>query len=88
MAILFFLFDPFMAYTINLVIISITAFFGMYMLLDSFFINDQKAIKSGISCLFALLPFWVSGGLTIAGQPFALYSFFRIRKNIDTKRDW
>lgn len=82
-------FSPFTAYVINQIIMHVVAFGGMYFLLKRhILINESKIIIVGTALCFALLPFWPSGALSIAGLPLALYAFINIRENYDTVWDW
>ncbi|WP_101842827.1 DUF6044 family protein [Halobacillus sp. Marseille-P3879] len=74
--------EPFTAYTISQTIMRFAAFFGMYLLLTRFVIPDWKKgwLTAGCSLAFAMLPFWPSGVLTIAGLPLAFYLFLQIRQ--------
>jgi len=87
---LYVLFKPFTAYVINITLMHFVAFVGMYALLKNHLLRDEKheLIIVGVSLAFALLPFWPSGGLSIAGQPLALYAFLNIRANQYTTKDW
>ena len=87
---LYYLLEPFTAYIVNITVMHFIAFIGMYLLLKSHFLRDEKheLIIVGAALAFALLPFWPSGGLSIAGQPLALYAFLNIRDNLSTKKDW
>jgi hypothetical protein len=87
---LYYLLGPFTAYIVNITLMHFIAFIGMYLLLKSHFLRDEKyeIIIVGAALAFALLPFWPSGGLSIAGQPLALYAFLNIRGNLSTKKDW
>lgn len=76
---LYVLFEPMTAYTIGQTIMRFGAFFGMYLLLRRFI--DSRWIVMGVALSFALLPFWPSGLLSIAGLPLALYLFLSIREN-------
>ncbi|MFG6147780.1 DUF6044 family protein [Halobacillus sp. B23F22_1] len=82
-------FEPFTAYTISQTIMRFVAFLGMYLLLSRFVIRDFKGswLTSGCSLAFAMLPFWPSGVLTIAGLPLAFYLFLTIR-NQGKKTPW
>ena len=76
---LYLLFPALAAYNINILIMHLVAFLGMYLLIGKFvFKNENKFAISSISLLFALLPFWPSGGLSIAGQPLILFAFLNI----------
>ena len=87
---LYYLLGPFTAYIVNITVMHFIAFIGMYLLLKSHFLRDEKyeIIIVGAALAFALLPFWPSGGLSIAGQPLVLYAFLNIRANLSTKKDW
>ncbi|WP_079529625.1 DUF6044 family protein [Halobacillus hunanensis] len=76
-------FEPFTAYTINQTIMRFVAFFGMYGLLRYFFRSSQKSnlIAAGAALCFAILPFWPSGALSIAGLPLALWAFLKVREH-------
>ncbi|MEN1967471.1 DUF6044 family protein [Lentibacillus sp. N15] len=80
---LYVLFKPMTAYAIGQTLMRFVAFFGMYLLLKRNFLPGPKAtfISVGASLGFALLPFWPSGMLSIAGLPLALHIFLTIRNN-------
>lgn len=86
----FFSLPAYAAYALNIGIMHIVAFFGMYLLLKKHFLKEKsnEIIAIGVSLCFALLPFWPLGGLTIAGLPLALFSFLNIRAKNATKTDW
>ena len=43
--------------------------------------KDNKGLISALVALaFSIIPFWPSGGLTVAGQPLLLYSFLNLIK--------
>ncbi|MFG6120688.1 DUF6044 family protein [Thalassobacillus sp. B23F22_16] len=82
---LYALFEPFTAYTLNQTIMRVVALFGMYFLLAYYFekqtgtwTNYQLPI-TGAALTFALLPYWPSGALSMAGMPLALLAFMKIR---------
>ncbi len=76
------LFAPMTAYAIGQTVMRFVAFFGMYLLLSRHFLNSKKLpfITVGVSLGFALLPYWPSGMLSIAGLPLALHVFLTFRK--------
>ncbi|SEB16455.1 hypothetical protein SAMN05421743_12222 [Thalassobacillus cyri] len=83
---LYALFEPFTAYTINQTIMRVVGLFGMYFLLAYIFekrkdtwTNFQLPI-AGAALTFALLPYWPSGALSMAGMPLALLAFLKIRE--------
>jgi hypothetical protein len=79
---LYVLFAPMTAYTIGQTIMRFAAFFGMYLLLKRHIIRREKyqLIVVGASLAFAMLPYWPSGMLSIAGLPLALHLFLTIKK--------
>lgn len=79
---LYVLFEPMTAYTISQTIMRFVAFFGMYLLLTRFVFKEKQSewITVGASLAFAMLPYWPSGALSIAGIPLALYLFLTIRE--------
>ncbi|WP_246206631.1 DUF6044 family protein [Virgibacillus ihumii] len=76
---LYVLFEPITAYTIGQAVMRFAAFFGMYLLLRRWI--RQPWITVGTALGFALLPYWPSGLLSIAGLPLALHIFLNIRKH-------
>ena len=87
---LFSFLKPFEAYVTGICITHICAFLGMYLLLKKHFLKDknERYIASGVALCFALLPFWPFGGLSVAGQPLALYSFLNFRSKKYAWHDW
>ncbi|GAB3794504.1 DUF6044 family protein [Virgibacillus kimchii] len=79
---LYVLFEPMTAYTIGQTIMRFAAFIGMYLLLKRHIIREGKyhMIVVGASVAFAMLPYWPSGMLSIAGLPLALHIFLTIKK--------
>ncbi|WP_077301847.1 DUF6044 family protein [Virgibacillus pantothenticus] len=80
---LYTIFAPMTAYSIGQTIMRFAAFFGMYLLLKNFTSFGLKLpfISVGTALTFALLPYWPSGMLSIAGLPLALFLFLTIRKD-------
>lgn len=79
---LYYLFPPFIAYVVNLFLIHAVAFIGMLLLLKRLLPEadpGQKLAIYGTALCFALLDFWPSGGISVAGQPLLLYTFLKIR---------
>ena len=83
------IFPPYIAYVINQILMHFIAFLGMWLLLKNHILKgNRNAISLGVSLAFALLPFWPSGGLSVAGQPLVLYAFLNFRSGTFTWRDW
>src|SRR5699024_2512599 len=78
---LYVLFEPFSAYTINQTIMSFLALLVMCLLFKPLVTKQEHTpiTTSGVALGFALLPFWPSGALSIAGLPLALHIFLVIR---------
>jgi hypothetical protein len=87
---LFMIFRPFTAYTLNLLIMAFTAFWGMALLLKKFIIKSEEysPLIIGASLCFSLLTFYPPAGLSIAGFPLLLYFFLKIRNREAKKRDF
>ncbi|MEA2019078.1 MAG: DUF6044 family protein, partial [Campylobacterota bacterium] len=67
----------------------IIAIYGMYLLLNKYIFNyKDKQYSILISLTFSILPFWPSGGLSVAGLPLITYSFLNIHKNNSNYKDW
>src|SRR5699024_12540824 len=78
---LYSLFQYFTVYKINQTIMRFVAFLIMLLLLKHHVIKQdhKRIITIGVALGFALLPFWPSGALSIAGLPLALHIFLVIR---------
>ena len=89
---LFVFFKPFTAYVMNEVIMHLTAFVSMLVLLRHYFvphtIRSRRIIVLSSSLLFALTPFWFSGGLSVPAMPLVLYAFLRIRDGQGRWQAW
>ncbi|ABD42786.1 hypothetical protein Mhun_3099 [Methanospirillum hungatei JF-1] len=77
---LFTFFEPITAYFLNFSIIHLIAFIGMFFFLREFYPGgkEYRYLIPGVSCAFALLPFYPPAGLSIAGLPLMLYGFFSL----------
>jgi len=82
--------DPYNAYVLNQVLIRVIAFFGMFLFLDKYILKNMqhKEYVVAIALLYSLLPFWPSGGLSVAGLPLITYVFLNIKCNQETLADW
>jgi hypothetical protein len=87
---LFVIFDPFSAYVLNLTMMRIIGFIGMYLLLKNHFMQQERheIIIIGVAICFAILPLYPPAGLSIPSLPLALYAFLNIRNHEATKFDW
>lgn len=85
-------FEPFTAYVINEVLMHVVAFLGMFLLTERHIVISEYKYRYLYvfipSILFAMLPFWTHGALSVAGQPLVLWAFLNIRKNVAGKIEW
>lgn len=89
---LFVVLKPFHAYVANELLMHMTAFFSMTVLLRHYFVPSILArrhlIIASASFLFALSPFWFSGGLSVPVMPLVLYAFLQIRNKRASWGEW
>ena len=77
---LFYIFPPFLAYTVNTYLITLAAFFGMYLLSSRFLIRDDNTpiISVAVAVCVACLPTYFSYGLSVVGIPLLTYALLTI----------
>ncbi len=65
---LFCIFLPYVTYVVNIALICIIGFIGMYLLVKNHFITDKKNdwIAVGVAICFAILPFYPPGGVFVS----------------------
>jgi hypothetical protein len=86
---LYSLFPTLVAYNINIILIHLIAFIGMYMLLgDYLFKNSWRAHKTYIALAFSLISFWPSGELSVAGQPIVVWAFLNLSHKDYSLKNW
>ncbi|MFH1005147.1 MAG: DUF6044 family protein [Bacteroidota bacterium] len=87
---LYYLFPTQIAYSINIILIHLIAFIGMYLFARKYFFLHHKdeLLICGISLSYALLPFWPSAGLSIAGLPLLLFALINIYKKDERWYNW
>src|ERR1700741_927955 len=86
---LYLVFSPLMAYNINIVLMHFIAFFSMYVFVRKYIFNYEKEWASIlVSLVFALLPFWPSGGAAITSQPLLLFAFLNIWNKELNWKNW
>ena len=80
LAILFCLFPPYVALVINMFLIQLVAFIGMFLMLEKYVFNKVNSPVSFflISITFSFLAFWQPAGFGVAGLPLMIYVFFNI----------
>lgn len=74
------------AYVLNLVIVHVLALIGMWLLIRRTLPDSKKLTAIGAAATFAILPFFSSYGLSIAGQPLLFYCFLQLTNG--RKRWW
>ncbi|MBC5775363.1 hypothetical protein H8S95_14885 [Pontibacter sp. KCTC 32443] len=82
LALLFLFLSPFVAYTINELLVHSIAFIGMFLLLRKYVVPnpEYKLIVIGVALCFGLLPFYSIYNLSVAGQPLLLYTYLNLLK--------
>jgi len=81
LTLLFYIFSPFTAYLVNMLLVRIAAFVGMYLLLrDTIFTKpDSIFLRYGIALAFTLLPFYgTHPGIAISGIPLVIWCFYKL----------
>ena len=88
--VLFYLLPSYTAYVVNLVLIRLTGFVGMWLLLRRYLLPGPAwaAIRTGIAVCFAIVPGYVVHGISVSGQPLLLYAFLNIARDRQTWKDW
>ncbi len=89
---LYYFFPPFTAYIINEITMHIVAFVSMFLLANRYLVPKKLCYRNTIvyflAIVFALLPFWPSGGLSIPVLPLVTYILVNIFYRKDTYTDW
>lgn len=89
MHLLYCIFSPLTAYNINAILMHLMAFFSMYLFTGKYifkFANEPITVL--VSLVFALLPFWPSGGAAITAQPLLLYALLNILNKEKGLKNW
>lgn len=77
---LYYLLPPFPAYVVDNVLVRAVAFFGMYLLVRDYILPERPFYAKLCAVTYAALPFFVLGGIGVAGQPLLVYSALRFRE--------
>jgi len=89
---LYYLFSAKTAYVINEVLIHSVAYISMYIFLSKQFLLNQEKHKLLLvytgSLMFAIQPFWPSGGLSVPLMPLITYALVNIHTNKAQYTDW
>ncbi|OIN60228.1 DUF6044 family protein [Arsenicibacter rosenii] len=88
--VLFYWLPSYTAYVVNLVLIRLTGFIGMWLLLRRYLLTEPSwaLIRIGIAVCFAIVPGYVVHGISVSGQPLLLYAFLNIANDRQTQKDW
>jgi hypothetical protein len=87
---LFYFFNPYVAHVIGQILVRVLAFVGMLLLIKHHFVQDKNdnLVVFGVALTFSLLPYYPPAGLSVAGQPLALYAFLNFRNKQQSLKDW
>lgn len=86
---LFSIFPPLTAYCINMVLLHLIAFAGTFVFFNKYILKEESTIvKCLVSLCYAMLPFYPSGGISIAGMPLLLYAFLNFYCEESDWKDW
>ncbi|MCI9480676.1 MAG: hypothetical protein HFI21_17075 [Lachnospiraceae bacterium] len=86
--VLFAILEPVTAYIASIILISIFAFCGVFLLLNLFFENNNRWISFGISFLYAVMPFYPNQGLSAMGIPFVLWAIHSLCEAKADRKAW
>lgn len=87
-ALLFSLFEPYVAFLVNFITVHLIAFVGMMLLVKHQHLlgDERKGIRLVTALSFALIPFYTIYGLSVAGTPIVCYAAMNLsagkRKNL------
>lgn len=81
-------FSPQLAYFLHYCFMHVVAFIGMFLLLKVGSLQLNSKIAAWISLCFALLPFWPSGSLSVAGMPLLIWALINIYEAQKIKTSW
>jgi hypothetical protein len=75
----FYVFSPWLGYVLNLFVVRLIGFLGMYFLLKKYVLKQEFFyLNITLSLLFFLLPFYSTLGISISGLPLLLYGFLNL----------
>ena len=81
-------FPPQLAYFLHYCFMHVVAFIGMFLLLKVGSLQLNAKIAAWISLCFALLPFWPSGSISVAGMPLLIWALINIYEAQKIKTSW
>ena len=84
------IFGPFNAELVMQVFVRLVAFFGMYIFLRRYCLEEDEytLVRFAASICFALLPFYTYIGISTSSIPLALYAFLTIRQSPRSIAPW
>lgn len=77
----FYVFPPFVAYTLNFIFFTLIGFFGIYYLQKILFNNSYKLTNILVSIMFACLPCFPGFRMDVSAIPVAILLFYHIKNN-------
>lgn len=78
-SICFFLFPGYWAIVLNILIVKVFAFIGMFFLLDTY-VTKKRILSFVVSVMFFIIPFYIDYSLSAAGIPLLLYAIVNFIK--------
>lgn len=84
----FYLTSSFYAYVINLLIVRLIGFWGMWLLAKDYLLTNQIGYSLVLAVLFALIPTQTLYGLSILGQPILVWAFLNLMHEKYYKLNW
>jgi hypothetical protein len=85
---MYLIFSPQWAFSLNYIIMHLVAFIGMRALIKNTFSNSSNSVYNLVALAFALLPFWPSGFLSVAGLPLLANALIQIFKKKSSIVSW
>lgn len=82
------MFEPFTAYVVNLWIIRVTAFAGMFLLLQRMFGSGKPGMAFFAALAFSFIPFFPFGGLSVAGLPLLAWAIAELTVDLRDLKAW
>lgn len=67
---------------VNILLIQITAFLGMFLFLRNQYVHEDFLLCGFVSLIFSFLPFYYEAGISVAGIPLILYAYSSAKKNL------
>lgn len=85
-ALIFYFLPIYWAIFVNMVLVKICAFVGMFLLLNKYITPQNRILNFIVSVIFCMIPFYVDYGISSAGNPLLCYAFFNLKNRIYVKQ--